>query len=196
LPIYVDKVLCKTVRVIGKDGPLQDLQQPLENRSKIDEALDQQFACLNLVTNAVVVFNTVHITKVAEELRREGHEVSDEDLARLWPSRFGHIVRRFTRRQIPFGERRGPVRNLWVNGSPNDESQRGQEHAVKASEHLKVLRMWPRKTRVIGRELDCPNPSFQRWNASILRRQRLKAEPPRYGDVDVVVRTYCLVGGD
>ena len=56
-----------------------------------DEALDQQFACLNLVTNAVVVFNTVHIARIVENLKREGFEVRDEDLARVWPARSAHI---------------------------------------------------------------------------------------------------------
>ena len=56
-----------------------------------DEALDQQFACLNLVTNAIIVFNTVHIARIADELRLEGYEVRDEDLARVWPSRYAHI---------------------------------------------------------------------------------------------------------
>ncbi len=59
--------------------------------SKEDEALDQQFSCLNLVTNAVIVFNTVHIARIVEELKSEGYEVKDEDLERVWPSRHGHI---------------------------------------------------------------------------------------------------------
>lgn len=62
-----------------------------EVSGKEDEALDQQFACLNLVANAVVVFNTIHIARIAEELKREGVEVRDEDLARVWPARFAHI---------------------------------------------------------------------------------------------------------
>ena len=72
----------RRVVVFGEYGEIQ---------SKEDEALDQQFACLNLVTNAVVVFNTVHIARVAEELKKEGYEVRDEDLERVWPSRHGHI---------------------------------------------------------------------------------------------------------
>lgn len=56
-----------------------------------DEALDQQFACLNLLTNAVITYNTVHIARIAGELRAEGRKVSDEDLARVWPSRYEHI---------------------------------------------------------------------------------------------------------
>ena len=48
-------------------------------------------ACLNLVTNAVIVFNTVHITQIVQELRAEGHEIKDEDLEWVWPTRHGHI---------------------------------------------------------------------------------------------------------
>ena len=72
----------RRVIVFGQHGEIPSLE---------DEALDQQFACLNLVTNAVVLFNTVHIARVADELRQEGREVYDEDLARVWPSRYAHI---------------------------------------------------------------------------------------------------------
>ena len=72
----------RKIIVFGKYGEIPGME---------DEALDQQFACLNLVTNAVIVFNTVHIARVAEELRAEGHEVRDEDLERVWPARHGHI---------------------------------------------------------------------------------------------------------
>lgn len=55
------------------------------------EPLDLQAACLNLVTNAVVVLNTRYMGKVIKDLRAEGHDVHHDDVARLWPSRFGHI---------------------------------------------------------------------------------------------------------
>jgi TnpA family transposase len=58
---------------------------------KEDEALDQQFACLNLVTNAVIIYNTVQIARIVDDLKHEGFEVKDEDLARIWPSKFAHI---------------------------------------------------------------------------------------------------------
>ena len=56
-----------------------------------DEALDQQIACLNLVTNAVVIYNTVYMARAVNELRAEGVTVEHEDLERVWPSRFQHI---------------------------------------------------------------------------------------------------------
>ena len=68
--------------MLGKHGEVDGLE---------DEPLDQQFTCLNLVTNAVILFNTVHIVRIVDELRREGLEVREDDLARVWPTRFGHI---------------------------------------------------------------------------------------------------------
>ena len=68
--------------LFGKHGEIPSLE---------DEALDQQFACLNLVTNAVIVYNTIEITRIVEELRDEGFEVLDKDIGSLWPSRFAHI---------------------------------------------------------------------------------------------------------
>jgi TnpA family transposase len=56
-----------------------------------DEPLDQQVACLNLVTNAIIVFNSVHIARIVDELRREGLQIDEGDLARVWPTRFKHI---------------------------------------------------------------------------------------------------------
>lgn len=72
----------RKIIVFGKYGEIPGME---------DEALDQQFACLNLVINAVIVFNTVHITRIVQELRAEGHEIKDEDLERVWPARHGHI---------------------------------------------------------------------------------------------------------
>jgi hypothetical protein len=49
---------------------------------------------------------------------------------------------------------------------PGRETRRGQEHARKAGDEPKAFRALPRKTRVIWRELDCPNPKFQRCNGT------------------------------
>lgn len=68
--------------LFGKHGEIDGLE---------DEPLDLQAACLNLVTNAVIVFNTRHMGKIIEDLRAEGHDIHDDDIARLWPSRFAHI---------------------------------------------------------------------------------------------------------
>jgi TnpA family transposase len=55
-----------------------------------EEQLNQA-ACLNLVTNAVVVWNTVYMWEAVRELRREGRQIADEDLKHLSPARYEHI---------------------------------------------------------------------------------------------------------
>src|SRR5205814_8409538 len=60
-------------------------------RKKQDEELRNQAGCLNLVTNAVVTWNTVYMAAVIEQLRAEGRPVNEEDIARLSPARYEHI---------------------------------------------------------------------------------------------------------
>ena len=66
----------------GKHGELAGME---------DEPLDHVVSCLNVVTNIVVVWNAVQMAKVVEDLKLEGVTVRDEDLARIWPTRFGHL---------------------------------------------------------------------------------------------------------
>jgi hypothetical protein len=47
--------------------------------------------CLNLVTNAVVVWNTVYMGAVIHRLRAEGGRIDPEDLAHRSPARCEHI---------------------------------------------------------------------------------------------------------
>lgn len=49
---------------------------------------------------------------------------------------------------------------------PGRETRRGQEHARKVGDEPKAFRALPRETRVIWRELDCPNPKLQRCNGT------------------------------
>jgi len=60
-------------------------------RRKQYEAQTNQAMCLNVVTNAVVVWNTVYMQAVLDQLRAEGYRVQEEDLAHLSPARFEHI---------------------------------------------------------------------------------------------------------
>jgi len=60
-------------------------------RGQQDEQLQQQVGCLNLVTNAVILWNTVYIEKVVQELQDEGYSIDDEDLKQIWPTRYAHI---------------------------------------------------------------------------------------------------------
>jgi hypothetical protein len=67
----------------------------LANEGKIRRRYYQeqlnQASCLNLVTNAVVLWNTVYMSAVLDQLKAEGYPVDDTDVAHLWPARYGHI---------------------------------------------------------------------------------------------------------
>jgi TnpA family transposase len=60
---------------------------------KDEEDQNNQAACLNILTNAVIVWNTVYMQAALEALRVEGYAVQDEDLVHLSPARFAHIHR-------------------------------------------------------------------------------------------------------
>lgn len=49
--------------------------------------------CLNLVSNVVIVWNTVYMQVAIEELRRRGHSINEADFVHLSPVRFRHINR-------------------------------------------------------------------------------------------------------
>ena len=53
---------------------------------------DEQGHCLSLLSNAVLVWNTVHIARIVDQLRAAGHEVKDEDLARVSPLAHAHVI--------------------------------------------------------------------------------------------------------
>ena len=50
-----------------------------------------QASCLNLVTNAVITWNTVYLAAAVEDLRAEGLQIEESDLAHLSPARYDHI---------------------------------------------------------------------------------------------------------
>ena len=60
---------------------------------KDEEDQNNQAACLNILTNAVIVWNTVYMQAALEALREEGYAVKDDDLVHLSPARFAHIHR-------------------------------------------------------------------------------------------------------
>ncbi|MBI3326212.1 MAG: Tn3 family transposase [Nitrospinae bacterium] len=60
-------------------------------RRKQEEAQTNQAMCLNLLTNAVVVWNTVYMQAVLDQLRTEGYPIQEDDVAHLSPARFEHI---------------------------------------------------------------------------------------------------------
>jgi TnpA family transposase len=60
-------------------------------RRKQEEDQVHQAACLNLLTNCVIVWNTVYMAAAIDRLRIDGHPVQDADLAHLSPCRYEHI---------------------------------------------------------------------------------------------------------
>jgi rRNA maturation protein Nop10 len=60
-------------------------------RQRNSEDLTNQASCLNLVTNAVVVWNTVYMTAAIKQLKAEGYSISNADIVHLSPARYEHI---------------------------------------------------------------------------------------------------------
>jgi TnpA family transposase len=85
------------LRQLNKGEALHDLRAFLivvnkgQLRQSRGEALTHQALCLNLVTNAVIVWNTVYMAAVVEQLKHEGYPVQDSDLSHVWPTRYAHI---------------------------------------------------------------------------------------------------------
>lgn len=50
-----------------------------------------QAACLNLVVNAITVWNTVYMQAALEQLKNEGYEIKEDDVKGLSPARSEHI---------------------------------------------------------------------------------------------------------
>jgi len=49
-------------------------------------------SCLSLLSNAVVLWNTLQIERIVMELRAEGTAIRDADLVHVWPLQRRHIT--------------------------------------------------------------------------------------------------------
>ncbi len=84
-------------RQLNKGEALHSLRSHLfyanqgEIKTQQDDQLLNQVGCLNLVTNAIIVWNTVYIDEVVQQLKHEGRSIDDEDLKHIWPTRHLHI---------------------------------------------------------------------------------------------------------
>lgn len=56
----------------------------------LDEIMNKA-SCLSLLSNAVLVWNTVHIAGIVKKLRGNGHYVEDKNLSRISPMMYKHI---------------------------------------------------------------------------------------------------------
>lgn len=87
----------RVMRQLNKGEALHDLRAYLmiankgQLRRKRGEELVNQASCLNLVTNAIVLWNTVYMAEAVEQLKQEGYPVNESDLAHIWPTRYEHI---------------------------------------------------------------------------------------------------------
>lgn len=62
-----------------------------EIRKRYREGQEDQLGALGLVTNAVVLWNTLYMQEALSWMRTNGEETGDEDIARLSPLMHGHI---------------------------------------------------------------------------------------------------------
>ena len=60
-------------------------------RDHSEEDMRYRASGLNLVTAAIVLWNTIHIEHVVKNLRQEGYNITDEHLKHLSPLGWGHI---------------------------------------------------------------------------------------------------------
>jgi Tn3 transposase DDE domain len=49
-------------------------------------------SCLSLLSNAALVWNTMRMGEIVARLRAAGEAVSDEDLARISPLAYAHVI--------------------------------------------------------------------------------------------------------
>ena len=49
-------------------------------------------SCLGLLSNAVVLWNTVQMERIVTDLRADGMATTDADLAHVWPLQRRHVV--------------------------------------------------------------------------------------------------------
>ncbi len=62
-----------------------------EIRKRYTDGQEDQLGALGLVTNAVVLWNTIYMQAALDHLRAQGETLNDEDIARLSPLCHGHI---------------------------------------------------------------------------------------------------------
>jgi len=63
-----------------------------EFRTSEYEAIMNKASCLSLLSNAVVLWNTLQIERIVTELRASGTTIRDDDLVHVWPLQRRHIT--------------------------------------------------------------------------------------------------------
>jgi TnpA family transposase len=62
-----------------------------EIRKRYREGQEDQLCALGLVTNAVVLWNTLYTEAVQKQLKEDGYEIKDNDVERVSPLQHRHI---------------------------------------------------------------------------------------------------------
>jgi TnpA family transposase len=63
-----------------------------EFRTSDYEAMMNKASCLSLVSNTVVLWNTLRMARIVSDLRASGMTIANEDLAHVWPLQRRHVV--------------------------------------------------------------------------------------------------------
>jgi TnpA family transposase len=63
-----------------------------EFRSGDAEEIMNKASCLGLLSNAVLVWNSLRIAEIVNQLRAAGQAIADQDLARVSPIMHGHVI--------------------------------------------------------------------------------------------------------
>ncbi|MEZ0091785.1 Tn3 family transposase [Streptacidiphilus sp. EB129] len=92
------------------------------------QARYDQLGSLGLALNAVVLWNSRYLNAAADRLRAEGHEVQDEDMARLSPLGSTHlnVLGRYSFSASQPGEGLRPLRD---SATPEDNPQEAPNQA-------------------------------------------------------------------
>ena len=92
-PEYQKKITVQLNKGEALHALRRDLFIANEGKIRRRDQEDQlnQAACLNLVVNAITVWNTVYMQAVLEQLKNEGYEIKEEDVKNLSPARSEHI---------------------------------------------------------------------------------------------------------
>jgi TnpA family transposase len=86
-----------------------------ELRQRYREGQEDQLGSLGLVTNIVILWNTIYTEAILDQLRRENYPLREEDVARLSPLGHHHInlLGRYTF-AVPESVERGELRPLGI----------------------------------------------------------------------------------
>lgn len=60
-------------------------------RKRYREGQEDQLSALGLVVNVIVLWNTIYMNAILNQLKSDGVEVKNEDIARLSPLLYEHI---------------------------------------------------------------------------------------------------------